>query len=116
MHKFVNALLVVAVLVSGFLLYTLEHATRGTERNIANLQTSISAEREQIKFLNAEWSSLTRPDRLQKLAAEHLNLKTITASQIVPVEELAARVPAEQQIKLEADGSDPIGDILEKMQ
>ena len=31
-------------------------------------------------------------------------------------EELAARVPAEPVIKLEADGQDPIGDIIEKMQ
>jgi cell division protein FtsL len=116
MHKFVNALLVVAVLVSGFLLYTLEHATRGTERRIGKLEASIASEREHIRFLNAEWSSLIRPDRLQKLAAEHLKLESIKSSQIVPSGELASRVPAEQQIKLEANGSDPIGDILEKMQ
>ncbi len=116
MHKFVNALLVVVVLVSGFLLYTLEHATRGTERRIGKLDTAIAGEREQIKLLNAEWSSLIRPDRLQKLAAEHLKLEALKSTQIVPKSELAARVPAEQQIKLEANGNDPIGDILEKMQ
>ena len=32
------------------------------------------------------------------------------------LEELGARVPAEPVIKLEADGQDPIGDIIEKMQ
>jgi cell division protein FtsL len=116
MHKFINALMVIVVLVSGFMLYTLEHATRGTERSIAKLEGGIVSEREQIKFLHAEWSSLVRPDRLQKLAAEHLILETIKSTQIVPESELAARVPAEQQIKLEAAGSDPIGDILEKMQ
>ncbi len=116
MHKFINALMVIVVLVSGFMLYTLEHATRGSERSIANFEAGIASEREQIKFLRAEWSSLVRPDRLQKLAAEHLKLETIKSTQIVPEGELAARVPAEQQIKLEADGSDPIGDILEKMQ
>jgi len=116
MHKFLNALLVIAVLVSGFMLYTLEHATRGTERRIAKLQSGIVHEREQIRFFNAEWSSLIRPDRLQKLASEHLKLEAITASQIVKTEEFSARVPAEQQIKLEAKGSDPIGDILERMQ
>jgi cell division protein FtsL len=116
MHKFVNSLLVVAALVSGFMLYTLEHATRGTERRIGKLDAAIAAEREQIKFLNAEWSSLIRPDRLQDLAAKHLKLEALRSTQIVPTGELAARVPAEQQIKLEANGSDPIGDILEKMQ
>lgn len=116
MHKLLNALLVIAVLISGFMLYTLEHATRSTERRIAKLQSGIAQEREQIKLLNAEWSSLIRPDRLQKLALQYLNLEAITASQIVKAEEFAARVPAEQQIKLEAKGSDPIGDILERMQ
>lgn len=116
MHKFINALLVVAALVSGFMLYTLEHATRSTERDIGKLEVAIAGEREQIRFLNAEWSSLVRPDRLQKLASEYLRLETIKSTQIVAEGELAARVPAEQQIKLEANGSDPIGDILEKMQ
>ena len=38
MHKFFNACLVLAVLVSAFFLYSLEHSTRGLERNIAKLQ------------------------------------------------------------------------------
>lgn len=116
MHKLFNAVLVLTVLVSGFVLYSLEHATRSEERRIARLKASISESEEAIKLLNAEWSSLTRPDRLQKLAEQHLGLKTIEASQIVPIEELGGRVPAEPIIKLEAQGSDPIGAILEKMQ
>ena len=116
MHKFLNAILVLTVLVSGFMLYSLEHATRGTEREIAKLQSGIADEHEQIKLLNAEWSSLTRPDRLQALAAEHLKLETIHAAQVVSPEELASKVPAEPVVKLEADGKDPIGDILDKMQ
>jgi cell division protein FtsL len=115
MHKLFNAFLVITVLVSGFMLYSLEHATRGTERAIARLETRIAGEREDIKLLSAEWSSLIRPDRLQRLAEEHLKLQTIAPSQIVQPAELAAKVPAEPPVKREAAGSDPIGDILEKM-
>jgi cell division protein FtsL len=115
MHKFFNACLVLAVLVSAFFLYSLEHSTRGLERNIAKLQIDISEERESIKVLGAEWSSLTRPDRLQKLAQENLKLKTVTASQFVSENELAERVPAEP-IMLEEKGKDVIGDILKEMQ
>lgn len=115
MHKLLNAFLVLAVLGSGFMLYSLEHATRGTERDIARLEARIADEHEQIKLLSAEWSSLTRPDRLQALAAEHLKLETIAATQIVRPEDFAAKVPAEPPVKLEVDGKDPIGDILEKM-
>lgn len=116
MHKFFNAILVLAVLVSGFLLYSLEHSTRGLERDVARFEKAISAERESIRFLSAEWSSLTRPDRLLKLVGEHLGYQPLQAAQIVKADELGARVPAEPVIKLEAGGSDPIGDIIDKMQ
>ena len=43
-------------------------------------------------------------------------MQPLEASQIVTPEELAARVPAEPVIKLEADGQDPIGAIIDKMQ
>ena len=65
MHKFLNAILVLVALVSGFVLYSLEHTTRGLERELARLEREIAREQESIKLLNAEWSSLTRPDRLQ---------------------------------------------------
>ena len=116
MHKFLNACLVLAVLVSAFILYSLEHSTRGLERQIAKLKSGISEEHEQVKVLGAEWSSLTRPDRLQKLAQENLKLKTVTASQFVSESELAEKVPAEPVVMLEEKGKDVIGDILKEMQ
>ena len=116
MIKLFNAILVLTVLVSGFVLYSLEHATRGAERHIAKLKSGIADEKESIKLLKAEWSSLTRPERLQRLAKDHLELSTITASQFVKLEELGQRVPAEPIMMLEAEGKDPIGDILKKMQ
>ena len=116
MHKFLNAILVLTVLVSGFFLYTLEHQTRGLERQIVKLDLGIVEEQDNVKFLNAEWSSLTRPDRLRTLALQHLGLKTMQAQQIVKLEELGQRVPAEPIVNLQAEGSDPIGAIIDKMQ
>jgi cell division protein FtsL len=116
MIKLMNAILVCCVLAGGFVLYSLEHETRGLEREIARTQKAISDEREQTKMLNAEWASLTRPDRLQKLAEDQLKLQSVTAPQIVSVAELPSKVPDHPVVKLEAQNSDPIGDILEKMQ
>jgi cell division protein FtsL len=116
MHKLINAVLVLAALVAGFMLYSLEHDTRRLERTIAASERRIAEARESIRLLRAEWSSLTRPDRLQKLAAEHLRLKPLAASQIVRLEELGGRVPPAPVVKLEAADRDPIGDILRKMQ
>lgn len=116
MHKLFNAVLVLAVLISGFLLYSLEHATRGLERQIAGLERRISDSKENIKLLSAEWSSLTRPDRLQRLAEDHLHLQSIKAQQMVGSNDIGQLVPPEPIIKLEAQDKDPIGDILKKMQ
>jgi cell division protein FtsL len=116
MHKFLNFILVVTLLASGFVLYSLEHETRGLEREIRKHEHAITEETENMRLLNAEWSSLTRPDRLRALAEQHLGLSTLKATQIVKLEEIGSKVPAEPVIKLEAEGSDPIGAIIDKMQ
>ncbi|MFM8748381.1 MAG: hypothetical protein ACKOED_17220 [Aestuariivirga sp.] len=114
MHKFLNFILVVTLLVSGFVLYSLEHTARGLERDIASHRRGIAEEIETTRLLNAEWSSLTRPDRLRALAEQHLGLSTLKAWQIVRLNEIGQKVPPEPFIKLEAQGSDPIGAIIEK--
>lgn len=116
MLKVTNAALIFAVLVSAYFLYGLEHTTRSTERAIAKTERKLDEARESIKLLNAEWSSLTRPERIQKLAEQHLSLQTTQAKQFVSVEDLLVKVPASVPVKLEEQGQDPIGDILKKMQ
>jgi cell division protein FtsL len=116
MHKFLNFILIVTLLVSGFFVYSLEHTTRGLEREIAQLQREIGQETESMRLLNAEWSSLTRPDRLRALAQQHLGLSTLKATQIVKLEDLEKHVPPEPIVKLEAAGSDPIGAIIGEIQ
>jgi cell division protein FtsL len=116
MHKLFNAALILTALISGFVLYSLEHSTRALERQIATLQKQIVDSREDAKLLNAEWSSLTRPDRLRQLAEQHLKLQPLAAQQIVKLEELGQGVPQEPVVKLEAKDQDPIGAILQKMQ
>ena len=83
MLKFVNGILVIAVLVSASALYNLEHKTRGLERQIAKTKATINDNDEAIKLLNAEWSSLTRPERIQALAEQNLKMVPRKADQIV---------------------------------
>ena len=115
MHKLLNLLLVTAVLVSGFILYSLEHETRGFEREAAKLQRGIEAETENMRLLNAEWSSLIRPDRIRTLAERFLGLSTLKAQQIVKLDDISNPVPAEPVMNLQAEGSDPIGAIIDEM-
>jgi len=111
-----NACLVVVALVSAFILYSLEHATRRIEREIAKSEAEIAQERETMKLLAAEWSNLTRPERLEQLTAQYLKLRRPAADQFITEKDIASRVPAEAQIKLEKQGADPIGDVLKAME
>ena len=116
MLRLFNALLVLTALVSAFVLYSLEHRMRATERQIARTKAEIIEEREAIKLLDAEWSNLTQPARLQALAESQLGLKPLNVDQVVTEQELIARIPSEPVIKLEEPGKDAIGDILMKME
>ncbi len=73
MLRILNGLLVLTLLGAAFVMYTLEHDTRRGERRIAKLEAEIQNERELIRLLEAEWSNLSRPQRLERLAAEHLS-------------------------------------------
>ncbi|MCA3555582.1 hypothetical protein [Aestuariivirga sp.] len=111
MHKLLNLMLVTAVLVSGFILYSLEHETRGLEREAASYQRGINEEIENMRLLNAEWSSLIRPDRIRTLAERFLGLSTLQARQIVKLDEISNHVPAEPVMNLQAGGTDSVGQV-----
>jgi cell division protein FtsL len=110
--RLVNAILVLGLLVSAYYAYTLEHKTRGAERDIALLNAQIKDERENIKLLSAEWGLLTRPDRIEHLAAKHLKLEVVGPQQRISESEIDARVPAEPIIVPGTPGTDQIGDML----
>ncbi|HMT15301.1 MAG TPA: hypothetical protein PKE19_11170 [Aestuariivirga sp.] len=116
MVKLVNALLVFAVLVSAAFLYGLEHRTRGAEKIIAGLKRDIAEEGEAMKLLKAEWASLIRPDRLQKLAEANGKLKPAMVDQYVSLNELMNRLPDAPVKPPEARSDDPIGAILKEME
>ncbi|MGH6875409.1 MAG: cell division protein FtsL [Aestuariivirgaceae bacterium] len=110
--RLVNGLLVVGLLVSAYFVYALEHKTRSAEREIGLLNAQIRDERENIKLLTAEWSLLTRPDRIEHLAAKHLKLEVVGPMQRISESDIDTRVPAEPVIAPGTPGTDPIGDIL----
>jgi cell division protein FtsL len=115
MFRLFNALIVLGLLVTSYFIYKLEHATRSGERAIARLETLIEQERESYDLLTAEWSLLTRPDRIQHLAEKHLHLEVLAPEQMIgPAElhtRLTTRVPGP-----DADPADPIGDVLKEME
>ena len=110
--RLLNGFLVVGLLVSAYFLYVLEHRTRSAERDIMLLDAQLRDERENIKLLTAEWSLLTRPDRIEHLAAKHLKLQVLGSLQRISESDIYARVPPEPVIAPGTPGTDPIGDML----
>jgi hypothetical protein len=89
--------------------------TRGHERTIAKAKADMEDNAEAIKLLKAEWSSLTRPERIQALAEKHLGLKKIEPDQYISQDELPARLQALATVA-KPDKQGTIDDILKKMQ
>lgn len=118
MLRLVNVLLVVCVLGSAFALYKLEHNTRKLERDIAARQEAIESEYEMIGLLNAEWSLLTRPQRLENLAKHHLGMGPLMPDQIITDAQITGSLPpapANAPDKIPAS-EDPLADLLRMMQ
>ncbi|MFH1158994.1 MAG: hypothetical protein V1721_09000 [Pseudomonadota bacterium] len=73
----------------------------------AALETSIGKEEESIRVLQAEWSALNRPDRLERLAKTWLKLAPLNVRQFVRMEDIPLRVqnPETGSRKPEKEGS-----------
>jgi cell division protein FtsL len=116
MLKLANFILVVVTLGTASTLYNLEHATRAYERTIAKANAEMIDNADAIKLLKAEWSSLTRPERIQKLAEQQLGMKKQEPDQIVTAAELPARLQALSTVTVPKGKAGTIDDILKKMQ
>jgi cell division protein FtsL len=115
MLKLANFTLVIATLITASVLYSLEHITRGHERTIARANAELVDNSEAIKLLKAEWSSLTRLERVQKLAEQTLAMKVVEPDQFVTEGELAPRLKAIAPEQAPG-GQGSIDDLLKKMQ
>ena len=111
MIRLLNGILVIAVLVCGGWVYSLEHQSRKLDKRISSMKNAIAEEREAIRLLNAEWSHLNQPNRLEILARKHLQLAPTEVATIVMPLEIASVVP-ELEGQRAPGGGDPINDIL----
>jgi cell division protein FtsL len=113
--RVLNIILVLTVLAAAFTIYSLEHETRRGERRIAELKRGISDEQEMIRLLEAEWSNLTRPRRIEQLAHQHLQLKPLSPLQLVEAKDIDSRLPLRPVAETPPD-HDPIADMLKVLQ
>ena len=93
-------IVLIAVMVSAAAFtYKTKHEAEDQLATVRKIEAQIRFEEDSIDLLKADWSLLTQPSRLQKLAEIYeaeLQLEPVEAHQIVGLDELPAR-PVEIQ-------------------
>ncbi len=65
------------------LIYDMKFETRRLENRAAQLERAIEDEKDNVALMRAEWSHVTRPERVEKLSREILDLAPVRSSQLV---------------------------------
>ncbi len=86
MLRIVNTILLVFVGALIVLLYQLKYESRQLEERKHQLARDIEQERDKIAVLRAEWSLMSRPERIERLAKKHLGLQSAQTEQTVTKE------------------------------
>lgn len=94
----------------GLGLFRLTYEVQTLEGDLSRLQRSITAEREAIHVLKAEWSYLNEPSRLEALAKKHLALRATQDSRIRVFAELPFR-PGETTAIADAAPAATLGNV-----
>jgi hypothetical protein len=79
---------------SGLYLYQTKHRVQVLDRQIEDTVRATGALREQARVLHAQWTLMNDPQRLQVLADQFLNLKTVAPGQFTGMADLDSRLPA----------------------
>ena len=80
----------------GTVLFHTSQKVHDEREKLGALNISIAKEEESLRVLNAEWSYLNQPARLEKLAKTYLKLAPLKGSQFVKAEDIPLRgAPAE---------------------
>jgi cell division protein FtsL len=88
MLRVLNVVAILALVGSAVYAYSIKYQTILRAELITKMKHKVKAEQDAIAVLRAEWSFLTRPERIQQLADAHLDLKPLAVGQIVAAQSL----------------------------
>jgi len=94
MFRTLDLVLVVAMIAAATVTYQIKHAAEEKLSEVQELQAEIKLQEETIDLLEADWSLLNQPSRLQRLSTAFeadLGLKTIAPEQMAEPDELPGR-------------------------
>lgn len=122
MLRGLNIIAVGGLIAAAAVVYDVKYSATYEAQKVARLNSEIAKEREKIATLKAEWSTLSAPDRIQRLASKYLNMKPLPVTQIGNFSALPERLytsadPIGDIINsLDGGKQDPIGTIIEKLE
>lgn len=107
MIRLLHMVAISALVASAGYAYSIKYATLYYAEQVAKLNGQIQREHDAIAVLRAEWQHLNRPDRLQKIVEQKLDLQPLNIKQLARLSDLPNRPPREDGIgrKLEALGA-----------
>ena len=89
MIKVTHILLLISVLGVIFFNYEIKNNFHQKEKEILKLKTLISEKKQNVKLMKAELAYLSRPERLQSIAKQQLNMKEILPTDIWNIEDIS---------------------------
>ena len=89
MIKVTHILLLISVLGVIFFNYEIKNNYYHKEKEILNLNNLILEKKQNIKLMKAELAFLSRPERLQSIAKQQLNMKEILPSDIWNINDIS---------------------------
>jgi cell division protein FtsL len=95
MWRLLHVIAIGALVASAVYVYSVKYQTIYASEQIVKTRHLLDKERDAINILRAEYSFLTRPDRLQALADKQLEMQPLSLHQIVRAADLpepAARI------------------------
>jgi cell division protein FtsL len=90
------------VITVGYAMFQVKYEVMQQEDALARINREIADTRDQIRVLDAEWSYLSQPNRLKRLASRYLDLSPINAAQIVELSAIPERPTAQPAVAANA--------------
>ena len=89
MIKITHILIFISVLGVFFLNYEIKNNYHQKKQEILTLKNLISEKKQNIKLMKAELAYLSRPERLQTIAEQQLNMKEILPTDIWNIKDIS---------------------------
>lgn len=109
MMRLLHMVAICGLIASAAYAYSIKYDTLYYAEEIVKVRAKLTKERDAIAVAKAEWALLERPDRLQRMVDQHLDLQPMSINQLARLADLPVRPARNDEIarKLEALGLEP---------